>query len=391
MLSCKWLVPSVFVLLVALFYPFDSSSTRTVYVIGDLHGDVHCARHWVHRTGLLSDNFTEWLDPSSKIVFLGDYIDKGPTSKQTLEFVKLLTERFPEHVTALLGNHEMELLRDRDATRKAWGKGGYFQLSYAATHPAEYLNYLHEDEVDDNKDEVVVEALYNASMEVYARNEHNSVFLLPANDEILRYIPEELRQVVKERLLLYQKRYLDAFRTGTPLGTWLEQRPIVALEANTLFVHGGINARAAQLLKHDNGGLDYINSLFQQYATEKKLNTFLDTTMEGQAIYEMLTFRGNHNNEACHYLAQLLPEPATRLAVGHTPNANVEFKCGGRFLALDSSLGRHFRNSGNEYCRGDKLQHSSNKKFVCRKMNAKCQGQIVQIVNDEVKVIEAYN
>ena len=132
-----------------------------------------CARHWVNQTNLIRND--KWLDSSSILVFLGDYIDKGPTSRQTMEFVKSLTEKYPRQVTALLGNHEVELLRDRnDDEASRWGKGRYFQLSYAATHPGEYLNYL--DEVD-NEDEIVVEALYNASLEVYSQNQHNKMSL----------------------------------------------------------------------------------------------------------------------------------------------------------------------------------------------------------------------
>ena len=260
MMNLVLLVPSVAVVVVALLFQRRSSQTtraeNAVYVIGDLHGDVHCARYWVEKTGLIRNG--KWLDPSSSLVFLGDYIDKGPTSKQTVEFVKSLTEQYPEHVTALLGNHEVELLRDRDATRKAWGKGSYFQLAYSATHPGEYLNYL--DSVD-NKDEMVVEALYNASLEVYSRNEHDDVFLMPDDDEILWYIPSEIKELVKERLTTYQAKYLDAFRTGTPLGTWLEERPIVALKKGTIFVHGGISPRAAHFLNEENGGIEHINNI----------------------------------------------------------------------------------------------------------------------------------
>ena len=128
-------------------------------------------------------------------------------------------------------------------------------------------------------------------------------------------------------------------------------------------------------------------TLFQKHSTEDKLVTFLDTTNEGRAIYDMVSFRKNHNPEACPYLPQLLPEGATRLGVGHTPNYNVQFKCNGTFLALDSSLGRHFRNSGNEYCRGDKTQASLNGRYTCHKMNEECEGQIVRIVDNQVQVI----
>ena len=383
MTSWRWLVPSVTASLVALYFQhrFQSNQEHAVYVIGDIHGDVYCARHWVNRTGLIAEK--KWTDTTSSLVFLGDYIDKGPTSRQTLEFVKSLTDQFPDHVTAILGNHEIELLLDRDASRNAWGQGlGYFQLSYAAAHPAEYLNYL--DSVK-REDEIVVEALYNASLEVYGLGMQQQVFFAPHGD-ILQYVQPELRALVKERMSLYQENYLNAFRSGTELGTWLEQRPILALKNGALFVHGGVSSRAAQHLA--DGGIDRINQLFYQNANEARLNKFLDSTAEGRAIYEMVVYRGNHANNACVNLPKLLPEGASRLGVGHTPGRNVRIQCDGNFLALDSSLGRYFRNSGNEYCRGDKEQHSSNGRFRCRKMNEHCQGQIIRIRNDLVEVIE---
>ena len=121
MTNFRWLIPSVIAALLALYFQhhFQSNQEHAVYVIGDIHGDVYCARYWVNRTGLIAEK--KWTDTTSSLIFLGDYIDKGPTSRQTLEFVKSLTDQFPDHVTAILGNHEIELLRDRDAGRNAWG------------------------------------------------------------------------------------------------------------------------------------------------------------------------------------------------------------------------------------------------------------------------------
>ena len=52
-----------------------------VYAIGDLHGDLMCARRWVERTNTIvsiSDELSswEWRDPRASLVFVGDYIDK---------------------------------------------------------------------------------------------------------------------------------------------------------------------------------------------------------------------------------------------------------------------------------------------------------------------------
>jgi Calcineurin-like phosphoesterase len=392
-----------------------------VYVIGDLHGDVECARQWVERTGLIAqDNAKEdtkmtWVGDAtaktSHLVFMGDYIDKGITSKQTVEYVQSLTDQFPSTVTALMGNHELELLRDR--THRIWGdnKAGYFQLPYSSAHPAEYLNYL-DTEAIDRIDEMVIETLYNASLEVYARGLYRSTFITPDLDHagsILHLIDNaELRKVVRERLVVYQKAYLNAYRTGTPLGTWLEQRPVAAVIHGTLFVHGGVSRLVARFVK-TMPNITRLNALLAEHAVEAKLQTFLQQHLHGRTVYEMLTFRGNHKDDACDWLPQVLPEHTTRLALGHTPSGTVRIRnCPGgasasasssssssssssndyQILALDSALSRWFRNSGNDYCLGNHVNVSSDGRYECGRKSSRCQGQIVRIANDRVQVLE---
>ncbi|KAL7570994.1 hypothetical protein ACA910_002616 [Epithemia clementina (nom. ined.)] len=372
----------------------DSSS---VYVIGDLHGDVHCARRWVERTGAIDRLTGEWVNPLVALVFVGDYVDKGPTSRQTLEFVKSLTEKYPTQVTALMGNHEMELLLDRDGRRhQVWGGVGYFQMGFSSVHPGEYRNFITSDEAKDenenaDQDELVIEALYNASIEVYSRGLHRKIVLSSSAEvqdkSILNFIAPNLKPLVKERMTLYQKHYVDAFRSNTSLGAWLEKRPVLALVQNTLFVHGGVSAGAAKYIAAM--GVDGINQLLAQNAKEDKLLDFIKGTEVGAVVYNLLTFRGNHKASACSQLPNLLPAPAKRLGVGHTPGDSVRILCNNQFLAIDSSLGRWFRNSGNNYCPGHKVQIASNGKYGCDKMNDQCEGQIVKIHyhNDKIEII----
>lgn len=177
---------------------------------------------------------------------MGDYVDKGPTSKQTVEFVRDLTLRFPDRVTALLGNHELELLRDRDA--RISPESRYGSYSYASIHPGEYHNYFDGSSGDngdstsnnprslDHNDEVVLNLLLEASMEVYSFGAHNAVRFVPSvpapsNGQRAMYaitdiIPPEHRVLAKERLEEYQDAYYASYRSGTPLGRWLESRPV---------------------------------------------------------------------------------------------------------------------------------------------------------------------
>ncbi len=73
------------------------------FAIGDIHGDADS----LYR---LLACFPE-LTPSDTIVFVGDYLDRGPRSKDVVSFVRDLPRQTPAKVVALRGNHEDAWLR----------------------------------------------------------------------------------------------------------------------------------------------------------------------------------------------------------------------------------------------------------------------------------------
>jgi serine/threonine protein phosphatase 1 len=73
------------------------------FAIGDLHGD----RDALFR---LMSCLPE-LDAGDTLLFLGDYIDRGPHSAQVIEYVRTLHQQTPARVVALRGNHEDAWLR----------------------------------------------------------------------------------------------------------------------------------------------------------------------------------------------------------------------------------------------------------------------------------------
>lgn len=72
-------------------------SGRT-FAVGDIHGDLGALR-------LLFERLPE-LTPDDTVVFLGDYIDRGPDSAGVIAWVREFTLRTPAKVVALRGNHE---------------------------------------------------------------------------------------------------------------------------------------------------------------------------------------------------------------------------------------------------------------------------------------------
>jgi serine/threonine protein phosphatase 1 len=70
--------------------------SRTL-VIGDIHGCVNTLKELLSKVKIRKGD---------KIIFLGDYIDRGPFSKQVIDFVRELQANSDYEVIALRGNHE---------------------------------------------------------------------------------------------------------------------------------------------------------------------------------------------------------------------------------------------------------------------------------------------
>lgn len=67
-----------------------------IIFVGDTHGDLEASQKIIER----------YLKRGNKIVFLGDYVDRGPASKENLEFLLKVKETNPNQVILLQGNHE---------------------------------------------------------------------------------------------------------------------------------------------------------------------------------------------------------------------------------------------------------------------------------------------
>lgn len=73
-----------------------------VTIVGDLHGQFF--------------DFLTLLDvggwpPETAYVFLGDFVDRGHNSVETLSLLLCLKLKYPGHITLLRGNHEVRVAR----------------------------------------------------------------------------------------------------------------------------------------------------------------------------------------------------------------------------------------------------------------------------------------
>lgn len=74
-----------------------------IYAVGDIHG---C----LDQLEKLLDNVQPDLE-KDVLLFIGDYIDRGPDSRGVVDYVLRLQQKYPrEHIICLKGNHEAMLL-----------------------------------------------------------------------------------------------------------------------------------------------------------------------------------------------------------------------------------------------------------------------------------------
>ena len=105
------------------FKNFQNQSKKNIFAIGDIHGRLNPLLDI-----LFSINFDADKD---KLVFLGDFIDRGDFSKEVVFLVKKLSNTF-ENVIALRGNHEQMAInfvnnQEDNGIMSLWYENGGFK------------------------------------------------------------------------------------------------------------------------------------------------------------------------------------------------------------------------------------------------------------------------
>jgi len=72
------------------------------FVFSDIHGCFNELKS-------LMQKIEDLIDDDSQLIFLGDYIDRGPNSKKVLDYLLKLREKYPSTIF-LYGNHEKMFL-----------------------------------------------------------------------------------------------------------------------------------------------------------------------------------------------------------------------------------------------------------------------------------------
>jgi hypothetical protein len=102
--------------------------TPSVYIIGDIHGQLKRLLHLLEEAHLINHKHT-WIGGNAILWFLGDFVDRGPDGIEVINLVmRLQTEAAAVggQVSSLLGNHEMLLFAAYRFGRRSTGLGSSF-------------------------------------------------------------------------------------------------------------------------------------------------------------------------------------------------------------------------------------------------------------------------
>jgi serine/threonine protein phosphatase 1 len=124
--------------------------SERVFIIGDIHGCLEMLNRLM--------DMIDWRPDRDRLIFLGDYIDRGTDSKGVVDFVQVLLAQSPL-VQCLLGNHESGFLdflsggdiktffiNGGETTLKSYQKDGEIQIPpdhisfFQSLHPWIELN-----------------------------------------------------------------------------------------------------------------------------------------------------------------------------------------------------------------------------------------------------------
>ncbi len=95
--------------------------------IGDIHGYAGLLEQILFKLGYQTEGESYVVhEEDCKVVFLGDYIDRGPQNRRVIEIARSMTEK--GRAIALMGNHEFNAICYHTLRHQA-------TITYGSTHP----------------------------------------------------------------------------------------------------------------------------------------------------------------------------------------------------------------------------------------------------------------
>ncbi|MBN2306631.1 metallophosphoesterase [Candidatus Peregrinibacteria bacterium] len=300
-----------------------------VYSVPDIHGDIQALRQSLDAMGLI-DAQGNWIGGNSVVQFLGDYIDRGDTSLEVLDYLiklKRQIEAAGGRMDLLIGNHEFMLLGAilGDKSRREF-----------------YSNSR-------NGGDVLLEEV---------RRKYN----VPDDNEVL------------------WKKMKELFVSGGKYAALFDSMKLMSQVDDVLYVHGGINGKWAKLLERE--GVDGMNQSWQDaYEDLKDGND--EAYKELDYDYSPLWIRYNQdmrvmNDQALASIAASLKKRGINaIVLGHDymesgPQLHHEFlRFGIKVVATDVAMSKGYSLKSYSYKGGVKIDQEGNIEAQSRRGGAR--------------------
>ena len=205
---------------------------RLWYIISDIHGNYRAFRNLLLHAQLI-DERNQWIGGEACLFLLGDYVTSGPDSKQIIDLIRSLECQAPNRVIALLGNHELLLLRavHDKYHRQAWlTNPEHWQTiaSWAGENEA-LANSLRRLQIEPLSTQVIAE-IYQA----VARSD-------PDSDSLIKYATQRWHLNPPHSTSDLWEAWNLFLRTIEAEGTleWIEELPVAYRKEEWGFFHAG--------------------------------------------------------------------------------------------------------------------------------------------------------
>jgi hypothetical protein len=280
------------------------TGVERVVAIGDVHADFDRLAAVLRQAGL-TDNRNRWSGGRTHLVLCGDLVDRGPASGRVLDLVMTLeqqAQRAGGRVHALIGNHEAMAM--------------FGDLRYVS--PEDYASFRNRDS----------EKLREAAAEAFlAQMQTNGT--APADPEAWK------KQFIAEHPLGWVER-AQAFLPEGKYGKWLRGRNAIVKINDALFLHGGLSDKYADM------PLTGINNQIRAELANAAAGAGPVAADELGPLWFRGLMQEPEDDPATRMLVERILERhgVRHIVVGHTPQAAVMPRFGGRVIGVDVALAR---------------------------------------------------
>lgn len=121
-MACIWVVQALYINY--RMNKFQRMNEQPIYVIGDIHGHYETLIELLADADIIHHDLT-WKAGESTVIFMGDYVDRGPEGARVIDFLislQIQAEMADGEVITMIGNHDLTIMAaHRFGDRKSSG------------------------------------------------------------------------------------------------------------------------------------------------------------------------------------------------------------------------------------------------------------------------------